>query len=487
MSEATILLTTSSALIVAAVFVPHGFPRWLLWVRVSWNLAALVLLTALLYHVIGSPLRPNFQNAKLDEQLWAQLIEASWWVLAARVAVGLARVFVVMEGRPRETQIISDLMAGAIYVATSLAVVAFAFSVPIASLLATSGVIAIVLGLALQSTLSDVFSGIAVGIERPYKAGDLIWVEGGIEGRVTQVTWRSTHVSTGDKNIAIVPNSVVAKARIINQSLPSEVRGDTLELRLDPTVRVGDCLLTLTAAVRSCRLPFASPDAEIVCTGLLGDGAIYEIVFFVASSKTLSAVRSELFSEVQRHLKHAGIGVAVSGQSTIPYVPVPSPADLLSQSDLFCILGKEERESLASRMETVTFEINYLIIKQDDAPEAMFIVAAGALEITVAAIEGSLIVHRMGPGESLGAIGLISGQPYAATATALTRVQVLKLSKVAVNAAIEEQPGLQAKLTLVAERGLAGLPEDPLAPEDLSGVQSGMLMRRVHAFLHKFA
>lgn len=73
-------------------------------------------------------------------------------------------------------------MAGAIAVATLLAIVNFAFEVPIRGLVATSGVIAIVLGLALQSTLSDVFSGIAVGLERPYKAGDLLWVEGGIEG-----------------------------------------------------------------------------------------------------------------------------------------------------------------------------------------------------------------------------------------------------------------------------------------------------------------
>jgi small-conductance mechanosensitive channel len=487
MSETTVLLITSSALIVVAIAVPRGFPRWHLWGRVIWNLAAFVLLTALLYQVIGSPLRPNFQNARINGQLWEQLIEASWWVLAARVAVGLARVFLVMEGRPRETQIISDLVAGVIYVATSLAVVAFAFSVPIASLLATSGVIAIVLGLALQSTLSDVFSGIAVGIERPYKAGDLIWVEGGIEGRVTQVTWRSTHVSTGHKNIAIVPNSVVAKARLINRSLPSEVRGDTLEMRLDPTVRTADCLIALTAAVRSCRLPFASPDAEIVCTGLLGDCAIYEITFFVVSSKTLSTVRSELFSEVQRHLKHAGIGLAVSGQSTIPRVPIPSPADLLSQSDLFCILDKEERESLAARVESLTFEIDCPVIKQGDAPEAMFIIASGALEITVATLEGSIAVHRMGPGESLGAVGLILGQPYAATATALTGVQVWKFSKAAVNAAVEEQPGFRGKLRLVAERGLAGLREDTSAPEATSGVQSGRLITRVQAFLRKFS
>jgi iron(II)-dependent oxidoreductase len=68
----------------------------------------------------------------------------------------------------------------------------FAFGGPIGSLVAPSGVVAIVLGLALQSTLSDVFSGIAVGLEHAYKPGDLLWVEGGIEGQVLQINWRST-------------------------------------------------------------------------------------------------------------------------------------------------------------------------------------------------------------------------------------------------------------------------------------------------------
>jgi small-conductance mechanosensitive channel len=83
-------------------------------------------------------------------------------------------------------------------------------------MLATFGVIAIVLGLALQSTLADVFSRVAVGLERPYKLGDLLWVEGDIEGMVVQVSRKSTQIRTRQNNIAIVPNSVIAKSRLVN-------------------------------------------------------------------------------------------------------------------------------------------------------------------------------------------------------------------------------------------------------------------------------
>src|SRR5262249_16991182 len=151
----------------------------------------------------------------------------------ARVGVGIVRLVVVLENRPRETQIVSDLLAGAIYVAVALAVINYVFAVPIAGLVATSGVVAIVLGLALQSTLSDVFSGIAVGLEHAYKPGDLLWVEGGVEGQVLQVSWRSTQIATPHDSVAIVPNSVMAKSRLENRSAPTPMRGITVAVSID--------------------------------------------------------------------------------------------------------------------------------------------------------------------------------------------------------------------------------------------------------------
>ena len=57
-------------------------------------------------------------------------------------------------------------------------------------LIATSGVFAVILGLAMQSTLSDVFSGIALNIGRSYAIGDWIALSGGIEGQVVERDYR---------------------------------------------------------------------------------------------------------------------------------------------------------------------------------------------------------------------------------------------------------------------------------------------------------
>jgi small-conductance mechanosensitive channel len=71
-----------------------------------------------------------------------------------------------------ENMLLFDVIAASIYVCSALAMMGFVFGWTLQGLLATSGILAIVLGLALQSTLSDLFSGISLSIEKPYELGD---------------------------------------------------------------------------------------------------------------------------------------------------------------------------------------------------------------------------------------------------------------------------------------------------------------------------
>jgi small-conductance mechanosensitive channel len=76
-----------------------------------------------------------------------------WWLAASWLVDGIARTVLVFKRRPVETQFLQDLCAGVIYGGAVMGVIASVFDMPISGLLAASGVIAIVFGLALQSTL----------------------------------------------------------------------------------------------------------------------------------------------------------------------------------------------------------------------------------------------------------------------------------------------------------------------------------------------
>ena len=477
----SLLLTT--LLLLGSVIVPRLRPRWPLWLRVLTQVVFFIVLTLLVQRLLGSPLQPRFTGGAGGQRFWEQLIEATWWWGGARVAIGLARLFVVLENRPRETRIVSDLVAGAIGVAALLAIVNFAFEVPIRGLLATSGVIAIVLGLALQSTLSDVFSGIAVGLERPYKPGDLLWVEGGIEGHVIQVNWRSTQIATGDNNIAVVPNSIIAKARLVNRSSPTPVRSSTVSIVLDAAAAPERCLQTLTAAARSCRVMLSHPAPSVACTELKGEGATWEIGFSVESSDSLSAARTELFSQLHRHLRHAGIALALDDAVPVP-VPTPTLEQLLAQSDLFSVMPTTERALLAPYFHGQDLRRGETLIRQGEDPEALFLLVSGAVEITTGTPAGPRVVYRMSPGECLGAIGLITGTPYAVTATALTEVRAYRIGKSEISAAIKATPEMALALEQLARRGQDALRRDAAASEQTETVHPEMFLSRLRGLLH---
>lgn len=465
MDASLAILLAASLLLAGAAGIPRLRPGWPVWLRMVVRVAAFVGLTVLVRWSTGSPLAPQWDGADVDRQVWQQVLVAGWWILAGRVAVGLVRLFVVLKNRPRETRILADLLAGAVYVATALSVVAFAFSVPLGGLLATSGVIAIVLGLALQSTLSDVFSGIAVGLEKPYAAGDHVWIEGGIEGQILEVNWRSARIATPDRNIATIPNSVIAKARLINHSVPTLHRRDSIEVSLDAHADPARCAAVLTAAVRNCGTVLDDPPPSIFCTGLAGDGLGYRIGFSVKGSLELLRTRSELFIQMHRHLRHAGIALAVPGKARPRPVPVPSLLDLLTGSELFSVVDGENRAVLARFFKPAQLDEGEVLLRPGEVPDALVVVASGTIGVSMPGPNGPRPISRLGPGETLGAAGLVTGRPSAATATALSPLQVYRLERDDLGAGIAGNAELSASLQVLAERVVACMRQNALRDE----------------------
>src|ERR1700726_4475013 len=147
--------------------------------------------TALLVALVGSPLRPVYRPRDLPREFWFQILVCCWWGLAARELISFLALPTAIRKTSIENKLLSDIIAASTYVCSALAMIGFVFGLPLQGLVATSGVIAIVLGLALQSTLGDVFSGISLSIEKPYRVGDEILLEGGAEGEVIEMNWRA--------------------------------------------------------------------------------------------------------------------------------------------------------------------------------------------------------------------------------------------------------------------------------------------------------
>ncbi len=87
-------------------------------------------------------------------------------------------------------------------------------------LLASGAVGGLVIGLALQDTLSNLFAGFFLNIDRPVKAGDLIQLEGGQEGYLQEIGWRYTKLRLRTNKVMVIPNAKMGQTILINCNLP---------------------------------------------------------------------------------------------------------------------------------------------------------------------------------------------------------------------------------------------------------------------------
>jgi small-conductance mechanosensitive channel len=449
------------------------------WPRFASSAILFALLSAAVVYTIGSPLEPRFASPPSAERLWQQFVVTTWWVLAARLGVEVTRASVLIRRVAGEGRLFSDLLAGLIYLAVALTIVKTVFSFPIGGLVATSGIIAIVLGLALQNTLADVFAGIAVGIERPYAIGDLVWFEGPIEGEIVQINWRSVQIKTFGNDIATIPNSVVAKSRFINRSVPSMRRSDSVQvpcLRSHPPEHV---IELIQQAILLCPNVLEKPPASIALVRVGKRLNHYEISFSVANSSLLWQTKSMLLREVLRQFASGGGSFHLRGHR--PETPEPEDHHILDIA-LFEPLSFEKRNELERQLVCRALQAGDTLFAQGGTEASLFIIKSGVLEVLHEEKQDSIRFGRIGPGDYIGEIGMLTGAGHAATVKALTPSMVYELRKEFVAPLIKDDPNLLHAFEASVRRGQARIERSVAANVGLQAVPPAQLLDRMRAF-----
>jgi len=424
----------------------------------------LVVLSIVLLHAGVVPYEPLTHTGEPFQDVVHAALKIAWWLWAAWFVVGFLRAFVVTEHRPREGKLVQDLLAGLVYLAALFAIIAYVFDLPIQGLLATSGVIAIVLGLALQSTLSDLFSGIVLNFSRPYRPGDWISIDGGTDGRVIEMNWRATHVLTAKRDLAIVPNSTIAKAKIVNASSPSGIHGMTVTVQLDAKTPPEVSAEILQQAILNTKLILATPAPVVVVKSINADAIEFDISFFVEELAQSTRAQNELFDRVCRHLAAAGVELA-SSQSQ-PNWPTPTAVLQTARTAadraiglvaIFAGLSEEERKSLAAKTRCAHHDVGEALVEPGDALHSLFIIGSGVVSITHVVSEGEIELLRLGPGDHFGEIGLLTGAAAQVTLKALAAVTTYELAKEDLAPVLEARPEVSHELCrALARRQAAG-------------------------------
>ena len=118
-------------------------------------------------------------------------------------------------------QLLKDILSGLVYLLTIALVMSNVFNLPLTGFWATSSAGALVIGFALRNMILDLFTGLAINIEKPYKVGDWIEIHSALEqkdviGQVIEINWRATHLQTEEAKTVIIPNSLITTFIVTN-------------------------------------------------------------------------------------------------------------------------------------------------------------------------------------------------------------------------------------------------------------------------------
>ena len=418
------------------------------------------LLTLVLLRGDVVPYQPLRPAATVLQGIVSAGLRIAWWLWAAWLLVGFLRTILIFERRPREAKLLQDIIAGVIYLAAFFAIIAYVFNLPIQGLLATSGAIAIILGLALQSTLGDVFSGLVLSFSRPYRPGDWVRFEGGAEGRVIEMNWHATHLLTSEQDLAIVPNSMIVKARIVNLSAPSDIHGMTVSVAVTADAPPAAGIPIIEHAILNSRQILAMPKPWITIKSINADVVVYGVTFFIADLASSTTAQNELLDLVYRHLAAAGLSLAVSPDGTAPSrpsAPATEEERVLAQSAIFATLSMEDRGVLAKNLQCKLHDPGEVVSKPGAPLQSLFLVGSGVLSVTRPQEGRQVEILRLGPGDHYGEIGLLTGAPAVGFITALAPAAVYELAKKDLTPTLEASPQItRALCRALTQRQAAG-------------------------------
>jgi small-conductance mechanosensitive channel len=479
----TSALIPAAALVVIAAGGILTLRRFSDFVRLIFDVVCFLAISGYLFEERVVPIFPPLDQPIDARALWLRAAAGAWWLLGARITVYALSFLLHRDRRTREARLFSDLSAAAIYIAAAAVVLSFVFALPITGIVATSGVVAIVLGLALQNTLADVFSGIAVGIEGPFRVGDRVLIGDKTEGQVVQMNWRSIRIQTDGDDVTTVPNSLVAKAEIVNRTYPLKKTSSMVEIFCSADAPPEHVIETLHDATLLCPKILRSPAAKAFLVRLGPTRNVYRITFTVESAGQLLATKDCLLRAARRQLHYAVLFESNHQNATAVETGREQvmARRLISDMVLLESLNQDQIDSLAGQLQLQQLEAGEKLFAQGSDDAAMYIVASGVVEISRQVNDLSELIGCIGAGEYIGEISLLTGAPHAGTAIARTHCEVYRLPRSAIEPLLSENTALAASFDRSVRRGLEILHREVAVRATPSIGPRGQLLMRIRS------
>jgi small-conductance mechanosensitive channel/CRP-like cAMP-binding protein len=388
-------------------------------------------------------------------------------VFVGALGIGIVRaaltLFVDLYLSQREGAVISaifrDVASVIAYFLVIVGVLRSTLDINLASLVATSAVLTVIVGLALQDVLSNLFSGLVLELEAPFNPGD--WVRiGAFEGTVEETGWRTTKIRTRVNELVTLPNALMSKEAVVNFSRPDLLYADMLRFDADcaapPNVVKEAARAVLLAAPDVLR----TPEPEIWLDRYGESGIGYVLRFWINNFAERDRIRSRILTNLWYALQRADVRIPFPVRDVFVHHVEPAAVsqdhsalvELLRHVPLLAPLDAEQLQRLAMRVHRHTFGTGETVVREHEPGDSFYVIERGAAEVTLGDDGLAKTLGRLQASDFFGEMSLLAGEARTATVRAVSDLAVLVIDREAFKDIISADPELLEPLSQIAAR-----------------------------------
>lgn len=344
-------------------------------------------------------------------------------------------------------------------------------NVQLAPLFTGSTIIGIVVGLALQDTLGNLFAGIALQADQSFQVGDVVSFTNKMSGVIEAVSWRGVKIRTFQNKVMVISNAVMGKEQI--EVAPK----DNLNARLVyfNTLYSSSPAKTMHLVREAVRqVENVSPKIRpIVRIRNLGENGIdWEVKYWAEDytryNDTDALIRQRIWYAFHREkIDFAYPTRTVYMHKDGPVQTVDDYLNLtverLSRIPIFAPLSGEELEKLARASKDRIFAPGEAIVRRGQEGNSMFVITRGAVDVEILVGGETRKINTLRESDYFGEMSLLTGEPRTATVVSVEETEVVQINKSALKPIFEVNPELVETICKMVEQRKAILnakPED---------------------------
>lgn len=322
-------------------------------------------------------------------------------------------------------------------------------NIPLAPLFTGSTILGIVVGLALQDTLGNLFSGIALQADQSFQVGDTVMLGEKGFGEVESVSWRGVRIRTYQNKLLVLSNSVIGK-EIIEIAPKENLNARIVYFNSLYTNSPAKIIETIREVVRQVENVSPKRRPKVRISNLGDNGIDWEIKYWITDYRRFRDTEAKIRERIWYAFQREGFDFAYPTRTIYMANQVEAADDVVELVDeirerinnvsVFAPLSTEDTKLIAQRSRIRVFAAGEPIIRMGQKGEAMFIIHGGSVRVQIREEGVRKTINTLSAGDFFGEMSLFTGEPRTADVVAEEETRVIEIEPSVMKPILEENP-----------------------------------------------